>query len=145
MAKNTRSIALDNAIETELKMMLELGLTEAPISAKTLHSRLKSKGIINGQLSTLSKPDRIELIQKYKAKQIEKSGIDEVVEYTYGSVNYYKAQNKKLRVELAVNKSQLSGYTANLIEIINRVESQTPVKVEDLLLGSAMVDFGTRN
>jgi len=142
MAKNVRSIALDNAIETELKMMLKLGLTEAPISAKTLHSRLKSKGIINGGLSTLSKPDRKELIHKYKAKQIEESGFDEVIENTYGSMNYFKAQNKKLRVELEVNKSQLSGYTANVIEIINRVESQSTVKVEDLLLGIAMADSG---
>jgi len=133
MAKNARSIALDSAIKAELEVMLELGVAKAPISAKTLLSRLKEKGIIKGRLSTLSKPDRREMIALYRAKQLENSGITEPADYTYGSVNYYKQMNQQLRDELNVKKEQLSKCTENIVTIINIVESQTVLKVEDLL------------
>ncbi|HBB8682248.1 TPA: hypothetical protein J1A18_005095, partial [Escherichia coli] len=49
-----RGKELDTQIEHELQLMLIEGFDKSPISAKSLHARLKSKGIINGGLSTLS-------------------------------------------------------------------------------------------
>lgn len=132
MAKNSRSIALDRAIEEELKAMLAQGIAEAPISATTLHERLIVKGVVKGGVSTLSKPDRIEMIKRYKSNQATASGVDKS-KYTYGSLGYYKERNQKIYTELSKRKAQLSYNTQVLVAIINRVESQTVVKVEDLL------------
>lgn len=53
-----RGKELDTQIEHELQLMLIEGFDKSPISAKSLHARLKSKGIINGGLSTLSNIER---------------------------------------------------------------------------------------
>ena len=57
-----RGKELDTQIEHELQLMLIEGFDKSPISAKNLHARLKSKGIINGGLSTLSNIERRRLI-----------------------------------------------------------------------------------
>ncbi len=65
-----RGKELDTQIEHELQLMLIEGFDKSPISAKNLHARLKSKGIINGGLSTLSNIERRRLIAAYVDQQL---------------------------------------------------------------------------
>lgn len=135
MAKNARSIKLDNAIEAELKIMLTLGLDKAPISATTLLNRLLAKGVVKGSLSTLSAKGRKDMIAEYRYQQLSASDISEIEEIgpKYGTVDYYKERNQKLRAANSELNRQLSANTAALGEIIKNVESKSVVKVEDLV------------
>ncbi|NQZ92048.1 MAG: hypothetical protein HRT97_06860 [Moritella sp.] len=136
MAKNARSIKLDSAIEAELNIMVDLGIENAPISATTLHGRLKAKGVLKGKLSTLSTDDRKKMIAESLYQQmsdIEKDEDKDEDGPKYGTVGYYKARNQKLISNVSKLNTRLSANTAALAEIIRRVESQTPVKVEDLI------------
>ncbi len=134
MAKNARSIKLDSAIEAELKIMVDLGIENAPISATTLHGRLKAKGVLKGKLSTLSTDDRKKMIAESLYQQMSDIEKDEDEDGPkYGTVGYYKARNQKLISDVSKLKTRLRANTAALTEIIRRVESQTPVKVEDLI------------
>ncbi len=134
MAKNARSIKLDSAIEAELEIMVELGSEKAPISATTLHERLKAKGVIKGALSTLSTDDRKKMIAESRYQQMSDSEVEEDADGPkYGTVDYYKARNQELIAEVRELNTKLNDNTAALVEIIRRVESQTPVKVEDLI------------
>lgn len=130
MAKNARSIKLDRAIEEELKIMLALGIEKAPISASTLHDRLLKKGVIKGKLSTLT--SRKDMIEEYRYQQMSVSNVEDD-EVKYGTVKYYKTRNQKLIARVSELNTQLSENTTALAEIIKRVESQTPIKVEDLI------------
>tara|TARA_R110002050_G_scaffold56887_31_gene128038 strand:+ start:5690 stop:6118 length:429 start_codon:yes stop_codon:yes gene_type:complete len=130
MAKNARSIKLNKAIEDELKIMLTLGFDKAPISATKLHERLLAKGVIKGKLSTLS--SRAGMIAEYRYQQMSSNEIKEE-KHVYGSKAYYKERNQKLIAEVSELNTKLNKNTTALIEIIRRVESQTPVKVEDLV------------
>lgn len=132
MAKNARSIKLDNAIEAELKIMLTLGLDKAPISATTLLDRLLAKGVVKGSLSTLSAKGRQDMIAEYRYQQLSASDISEI-EPKYGTVDYYKERNQKLMAANSELNRQLSANTAALDAIIKNVESKSVVKVEDLV------------
>jgi hypothetical protein len=129
MAKNARSIKLDSEIEAELKIMLTLGVEKAPISAVTLHARLIAKGVLQGAISTLT--SRKDIIAEYAFQQMAESGLESKA--NYGTVEYYKARNQTLIAEVSELNRKLSEQTAAVAEIIRRVESQTPVKVEDLI------------
>ena len=130
MAKNARSIKLDKAIEAELNIMLTLGIEKAPISAATLHERLIAKGVITGKLSTLT--SRADMIAEYRFLQMSDSNIDKD-DPKYGTVDYYKKRNQTLITDNSELKRQLSANTAALDIIIKTVESQSAVKVEDLI------------
>lgn len=73
-----RGNELDLKIEEELRKMLNEGFDETPISAKSLHRRLKNKGYVRGGLSTLSVPNRVEMIKAYREKQIIRSNMSQV-------------------------------------------------------------------
>lgn len=128
--KNARSIKLDNAIEAELKIMSTLGLDKAPISAATLYKRLIAKEIIKGAISTLT--PRSDMIDEYSFQQRAAHDIAKD-EPKYGTVEYYKARNQKLTAENSELNRRLSANTAALDAIIKNVESQSAVKVEDLV------------
>jgi len=132
MAKNARSIKLNSEIEAELEIMLTLGVEKAPISAATLYARLIAKGVLQGAISTLT--SRKDMIAEYAFQQMAASGIEIESKPKYGTVEYYKARNQTLIAEVSELKRQLSEQTAAVAEIIRRVESQTPIKVEDLIL-----------
>ncbi|TNH92856.1 hypothetical protein [Aeromonas sobria] len=59
---------LNEAIEAELRQMVREGYNVSPITNKTLHSRLKEKGVVAGSISTLT--SRKEIIEHYKAMQL---------------------------------------------------------------------------
>jgi len=129
--KNNRSIKLDKIIEDELKIMVDLGIDYAPISQANLFKRLVDKKIISSK-GTLSKTERNNLIEKYKTIQKNNHGVKDE-ETKYGSTEYYKRQNQKLQEEINQTNKSLSNNTSIIVEVIKRIESQTPVKVEDLL------------
>lgn len=65
-----RGKAFDIEIEKELQLMMIEGIEQSPISASSLYTRLKAKGLIkNSGLSILSTHRRKELIERYKCKQ----------------------------------------------------------------------------
>lgn len=59
---------LSEAIEVELRQMVREGYNTSPITNKSLHSRLKAKGIIAGAISTLT--SRKDIIEHYKTMQL---------------------------------------------------------------------------
>ncbi|MCJ8350874.1 hypothetical protein [Moritella sp.] len=130
MAKNARSIKLDKAIEAELNIMQTQGIEKAPISAVTLHERLIAKGVITGKLSTLT--SRADMIAEYRFLQMSDSDMDKD-EPKYGTVEYYKGRNQKLIAQNSELTKQLSANTAALDIIIKTVESQSAVKIEELI------------
>lgn len=134
MAKNKRSIALDEEMEKELKVMVVLGLKLAPIMASTLHERMKDKCIVKGKVSTFSPSDRVTLIEKYRLIQLGQADIEDTEEKAnYGTVAYYKSRNQKLNAALDDKKSQLSKNVGLLAAFVQHVESTTPIKIEELL------------
>lgn len=140
MAKNARSIKLNKAMKEELQIMVDLGLESAPISAASLHARMKTKGIVKGQQSVFSTPERKQIIEEYFKQQItnaEGSESEEIIESDskskYGSNAYLKERNQRLTAELDRKRAQLSRNTTMLVSIINRVEAVTAIRPEDLI------------
>ena len=70
MHKKLSGEALNEAIESELRAMVREGYQLSPISNKSLHIRLKEKGIITGAVSTLT--SRRDIIEHYKKMQLGK-------------------------------------------------------------------------
>ena len=78
-----RGSELNEAIENELKEMVQEGIKKAPISNTALHKRLIAKGHIKGGLSTLSTKERKALIQKYTMEQLLPLNLNEKEEQLY--------------------------------------------------------------
>ena len=116
---------LTKSIEEELSMMLVEGFDKAPITNKTLHTRLKARGIISGAVSTLQ--SRKQLIEDYKNKQIEDSADESIKASLKLGVSANKEaiikQNANLREQLKQSKEMLAKNTNSLLEIVKSIEN----------------------
>ena len=131
-----RGKELDEAIENELKLMLEEGIEQSPITNTALHQRLLAKGLIRGKLSTLSSPDRKALIQKYIREQLLPLDLNTKEQQQYVNNRTREAliqKNLEQKNEISELKSDLNKNSAALIEMINIVKLKTNVPVDELL------------
>jgi len=127
---------LDILIENELQMMIVEGFDRSPISPKALHARLKSKGVINGGLSTLSTITRKQLIMAYTANQLNSLNLKNKEKQQYvnrKTRDALIARNKQFQEELDELREQLSQNTRSVIEIVKAVKMNTVIPVESLL------------
>lgn len=119
-----RGPKLNDAIEKELIEMVAEGYHVSPISNQSLYQRLKSKGILNGAISTLT--SRTDLINIYKSKQIEEvSGALSSSLRDGLSLNKQQIlkQNARLREEVDLTKQQIANNTETLIEIVKTIKA----------------------
>jgi len=131
-----RGSELNEAIENELKEMVQEGIEKAPISNTTLHQRLVAKGYVKGGLSTLSTKERKALIQKYTTEQLLPLNLNEKEEQLYVNKKTRQAlldTNKGLKERITELENELNQNTAILIEIINQVKLRTNLELDDLL------------
>ena len=131
-----RGSELNEAIENELKEMVQEGIKKAPISNTALHKRLIAKGHIKGGLSTLSTKERKALIQKYTMEQLLPLNLNEKEEQLYVNKKTRQAlldTNKGLKERIAELEDELNQNTVTLVEIINQVKLKTNLELDDLL------------
>ena len=131
-----RGSELNEAIENELKEMVQEGMEKAPISNTALHQRLVAKGYVKGSLSTLSTKERKALIQKYTKEQLLPLNLNEKEEQLYVNKKTRQAlldTNKGLKEKITELGNELNQNTAILIEIINQVKLRTNLELDDLL------------
>lgn len=127
---------LDDAIENELQIMLLEGYEKAPISHKSLFERLVKKGYISGGLSTLSTPNRKNLISNYIASQIAPLNLKTKDQQLYVNKKTRQAlinTNKNLRKQIDDSETQLHKNTETLMDIIEDVKLRTNLKIDHLL------------
>ena len=127
---------LDTQIEHELQLMLIEGFDKSPISAKSLHARLKSKGIINGGLSTLSSIERKRLIAAYVDQQLSPLNLRPKEKQQYVNRKTRQAllgRKQQLQEENKEQREQLAQNTLSLIEIVKAVKINSIIPVESLL------------
>lgn len=131
-----RGSELNEAIENELKEMVQEGIKKAPISNTALHKRLIAKGHIKGGLSTLSTKERKALIRKYTMEQLLPLNLNEKEEQLYVNKKTRQAlldTNKGLKERITELENELNQNTAILVEIINQVKLRTNIELDDLL------------
>ena len=131
-----RGKQLDEVIEQELQMMLIEGFEKSPISNKTLHDRLTTKGYISGGLSTLSSAERKKLISLYMTEQISPLNLKAKDQQLYVNKKTRQAltnTNKNLRTQVDELELQLHQNTETLIDIIEEVKLRTNLKIDHLL------------
>ena len=131
-----RGNELNEALENELKDMVQEGIEKAPISNTVLHKRLIAKGHIKGGLSTLSTPERKALIQRYTTEQLLPLNLNEKEEQLYVNKKTRQAlldTNKGLKERITELEDELNQNTVTLIEIINQVKLKTNLELDDLL------------
>jgi hypothetical protein len=127
---------LDEAIEDELQIMLLQGFDTSPISPKSLHTRLKQKGIVSGGLSTLSTARRKTIIQAYIERQLAPLNLNTKEKQQYvnrKTRSALVAKNKQLQAEVSALKKEMLDNTAAVIEIVKAVKLNTAIPVESLL------------
>ncbi|HBC3826896.1 TPA: hypothetical protein KD864_000125 [Vibrio parahaemolyticus] len=130
---------LDEYIKAELQAMVREGLEQSPIQASTLHARLKKKGILKGQVSTLS--SRKGIINEYKLRQHtnHEHGKGELTpdekamlaEGRTGAAYISKAD--RLDTELKKLQAMYERNILAVIDIMEYVNNSTSIKVEDFL------------
>ncbi|MEZ9464969.1 hypothetical protein AB4178_25145 [Vibrio splendidus] len=126
---------LDEAIEKELILITNEGLVQE-ITPTLVHNRLKSKRIIQGQVSTLSTPTRKALIQKYNLQLLNGLGLTRVEEGLILSRNSKVAFMQRIRKLQAENdelKEQLQKNTYTMLTIIKMLKTQTVLPIEKVL------------
>lgn len=131
-----RGNELNEALENELKDMVQEGIEKAPISNTALHQRLIAKGYVKGGLSTLSTPERKALIQKYTTEQLFSLNLNGKEEQLYVNKKTRQAlldANKGLKKRIAELEDELNQNTVTLIKIINQVKLKTNLELDDLL------------
>ena len=131
-----RGSELNEAIENELKEMVQEGIEKAPISNTALHQRLVAKGYVKGALSTLSTKERKTLIHKYTTEQLLPLNLKEKEEQLYVNKKTRQAlldTNKGLKERITELENELNQNTAILVEIINQVKLRTNIELDDLL------------
>ncbi|MBA0166132.1 hypothetical protein [Pectobacterium sp. CFBP8739] len=131
-----RGKELDILIEHELQLMMIEGFDKSPISAKTLHTRLKEKGILNGGLSTLSSLERKRLIAAYVDQQLNPLNLRPKEKQQYVNRKTRQAllaRNQQLQNELNELRDKLAQNTTALIAIVKAVKINTTIPVESLL------------
>lgn len=127
---------LDALIENELQLMLLEGFEKAPISAKALHTRLKTKGILGGGLSTLSTISRKRLIAAYIDQQLSPLNLRPKEKQQYVNRKTRQAllsRNKQLQNELIEAHEHLARNIYSLIDIVKEVQLNTMLPIESLL------------
>ncbi|EPC1879925.1 hypothetical protein ACRXLK_002079 [Cronobacter turicensis] len=142
-----RGKELDTQIEHELQLMLIEGFDKSPISAKNLHARLKSKGIINGGLSTLSNIERRRLIAAYVDQQLSPLNLRPKEKQQYVNRKTRQAllgRNQQLQEENKELREQLAQNTLSLIEIVKAVKVNTVISVESLLAPHLIMELHKR-
>ena len=143
-----RGNELNEALESELKIMVQEGIDKAPISNTALHKRLTAKGYIKGGLSTLSTPERKVLIQKYITEQLLPLNLNEKEEQLYVNKKTRQAllnTNKGLKKRIVELENELNQNTATLIEIINQVKLKTNIELDDLLAPYLISELKTQS
>ena len=124
MHKKLSGEELDAAIETELRAMVREGYNLSPITNKTLHSRLKEKGIISGAISTLT--NRKTIIKQYKKIQLNEVGGTFGASARSGATKsraeLIKA-NAVLRTQVEEAKNMVSQNTAVLLDVIQAIKA----------------------
>ncbi|BAX55322.1 hypothetical protein PDPUS_2_00736 [Photobacterium damselae subsp. piscicida] len=141
---------LDAYIEAELQAMVREGLEKSPIQASTLHARLKAKGIIKGGLSTLS--SRRDIINKYKLRQHNNHDdgkreltADEKAMLAQGRTGAaYINKADRLDNELQDYKERYERNILAVTDIIEYVDSQTAIRVEDMLADHLIRELAER-
>lgn len=141
---------LDNYIKAELSAMVREGLEKSPIQPSTLHARLKTKGIVNGGVSTLT--SRKKIINEYRLRQ-HNNHMDGKREMTpeekamlaegrTGAAYISKAE--RLDADL---KDLQARYERNILavaDIIEYVDNATPMNVEDMLAEDLIRELAER-
>ncbi|WP_299004201.1 hypothetical protein [uncultured Shewanella sp.] len=131
-----RGKKLDDAIEKELMLMLKEGFEHSPITPKTLHDRLKYRGLVNGGLSTLSTVNRKKIIALYTEEQLKSLSLNTKEKQLFANRKTREAlmaRNAQLREAIDDLEDKLRLNTETLLNIIQEVKTKTPVKVEHLL------------
>ena len=139
-----RGKELDTQIEHELQLMLIEGFDKSP---KNLHARLKSKGIINGGLSTLSNIERRRLIAAYVDQQLSPLNLRPKEKQQYVNRKTRQAllgRNQQLQEENKELREQLAQNTLSLIEIVKAVKVNTVIPVESLLAPHLIMELHKR-
>lgn len=127
--------ALDEAIERELILITNEGLVQE-ITPTLVHNRLKSKGVVKGQVSTLSTPSRKALINKYNLQLLNGLGLTPVEEGLILSRNTkvaFMQRIQKLQLENDELKDQLQKNTYTMLTIIKMLKTQTRLPIEEVL------------
>ncbi|WP_305812318.1 hypothetical protein [Photobacterium leiognathi] len=127
--------ALDEAIEKELILITNEGRVQE-ITPTLVHTRLKSKGIIQGQVSTLSTPSRKALIQKYNLQLLNGLGLTPLEEGLILSRNSkvaFMQRIQKLQTENDELKEQLQKNTYTMLTIIKLLKTETLLPIEEIL------------
>ncbi|OAJ94456.1 hypothetical protein [Vibrio bivalvicida] len=130
-----RGRQLDEAIQLEVELIRAEG-TVNEITAVLIHRRLKSKGIIDGQVSTLSTKRRKDIIAQANAEYLRGLGMSNSEEKIFLSRNSkaaYLARIKRQNKEIQRLKDQLSTNTHTLISIIRMLKVTTPIPIESIL------------
>ncbi|EAS40737.1 hypothetical protein C9J48_11005 [Photobacterium profundum] len=134
-SKPLRGKDLNDAIEVELKFMLDEGFESSPISKKAVHARITKKGYISSGLSVLSHKDRTDLIDHYINKQLDASCDDADINESFKAgrtVEGYKAARDKLKKENDVLKERLRINTEALVKIVHQIQ-MTNISVDNVL------------
>lgn len=115
---------LNEAIESELRAMVREGYSISPITNKSLHLRLKDKGIVSGSISTLTK--RKDIIEHYKQIQLNEVG-GAFGESARSGATKSRAElikaNASLRLQVEEAERMVMQNTAVLIDVIQAVKS----------------------
>lgn len=134
-----RGKAFDIEIEKELQLMMIEGIEQSPISASSLYTRLKAKGLIkNSGLSILSTHRRKELIERYKYKQhleFEPNPTTLELEAGRNSKAALVKKNKELGGRISELEDRLARNSATIIEIAKYIQINTNYSVVSLLEG----------
>ncbi|OOR85486.1 hypothetical protein [Moraxella canis] len=134
-----RGKAFDIEIEKELQLMLMEGIEQSPISASSLYTRLKAKGLIKSSgLSILSTHRSKELIERYKYKQFmefEPSPSSLESDAGRNSKAALVKRNKELGARSAELEDRLARNSATIIEIAKYIQININYSVASLLEG----------
>lgn len=128
-----RGNVLTAIMQAELEAMLSEGFEKSPITAATLHARLKNKGFVKGGLSTLSTTQRKLLIEEYRDKQISQSDLSQEERKTLRSHKRQSVAHDKVKVgkveceTCAETKRQL---TINAIKVTRIIEQAEKVGID---------------
>ncbi|MNE58717.1 hypothetical protein D3C80_1537650 [compost metagenome] len=128
--------------------MLVEGFEKSPISAKSLHIRLKAKGIVDGALSTLSTPSRRSLIAAYIDQQLSPLNLQPKEKQQYVNRKTRQAllsRNKQLQTEVMALNEQLIKNTYSLIDIVKTIKLNTMIPIEHLLSEHVIRELHNRN
>lgn len=141
---------LDALIKIELQAMLREGLEKSPIQPSTLHARLKAKGIVKGGISTLT--PRKDIIKAYRLRQHanheegkRELTLEEKAMLAEGRTGAaYISKANRIDAELQDYKARYERNVLTVIDIIEYVDSHTPINVEDMLADDLIRELAER-